>query len=161
MIPPVSLRNPWERGTRLCVLTPLINFNPRAMSLLSAGQPVAWEPHSAGEHEPLPLAAFRFQGLLTSVVRLSDLHPVRSIQERHLAPRAPAPSVRRAGLLAPLVGAEWISFMGLASHLLRQGNEIHHAQDADCFERMPEGASTGIPLRCCPAKTLKSCSKKP
>jgi hypothetical protein len=50
--------------------------------------------------------------------RLWDLDPVRSIPQRHWAPLAPPPSVRRAGLLAPLAGAAWLSFMGLASHLL-------------------------------------------
>src|SRR5947209_4105800 len=33
--------------------------------------------------------------------------------------------------------AEWLSFIVLASHMLRQGNVIHHAHHADCFERMP------------------------
>jgi hypothetical protein len=80
--------------------------------------PVHGNPHSAGEHEPMTQGAFRFQGLLRSGARLWDLDPVRSIPERHLAPLAPAPSVPRAGLLAPLAGAACISLMVLASHLL-------------------------------------------
>jgi hypothetical protein len=140
---PVPKRAGLQRGTRLCVLAPLISFNPRAISLGSAAQPVAWQPHSAGEDQPLPLGAFRFQGLLTSGARLSDLDPVRSIPERHGAPRAPAPSVSRAGLLAPLAGAACISFMLLALTCSCHANVINQAHHADWFERMPEGASTG------------------
>src|SRR6266487_6682745 len=80
--------------------------------------PVHGNPHSAGEHEPMTQGAFRFQGLLTSGARLWDLDPVRSIPQRHWAPRAPAPSVRRAGLLAPLAGAAYLSLMVMASYLL-------------------------------------------
>ncbi len=87
--------------------------------------PVHGNPHSAGEHEPMTQGAFRFQGLLTSGARLWDLDPVRSIPQRHWAPRAPPPSVWRAGLLAPLARAACISFMVLASHLLLPRKRDH------------------------------------
>ena len=116
--PPSKTSGPPKRPSALRP-RPCDLFSTRERSRSPARDtPVHGNPHSAGEHEPLPLGAFRFQGLLTSGARLWALSPVRSIPERHWAPRAPAPSVPRAGLLAPLAGAECISFMVLASHLL-------------------------------------------
>src|SRR6266699_1096626 len=71
------------------------------------------------------------------------LDPVRSIPQRHWAPRAPPPL---SGVLAfshPLreqhASRSWDWHLTCSC----RANGIHQAHHADCFERMPEGASTG------------------
>ncbi len=139
--PPSKTSGPPKRPSALRP-RPCDLFSTRERSRSPARDtPVHGNPHSAGEHEPLPLGAFRFQGLLTSGARLWALSPVRSIPERHWAPRAPAPSVPRAGLLAPLAGAECISFMVLASHLLlprkRDQGVAHPSRFSEIFLQHP------------------------
>src|SRR6266699_7243523 len=74
------------------------------------------------------------------------LDPVRSIPQRHWAPRAPPPL---SGVLAfshPLreqhASRSWDWHLTCSC----RANGIHQAHHADGFQRMPEGASTGLTL---------------
>ena len=76
--PPSKTSGPPKRPSALRP-RPCDLFSTRERSRSPARDtPVHGNPHSAGEHEPLPLGAFRFQGLLTSGARLWALSPVHS-----------------------------------------------------------------------------------